>query len=69
MIPVTPSISLDDSEFEERFIRAPGPGGQKVNKTESAVRITHLSSGIAVQCQSDRSQHKNRATAWAIAAA
>lgn len=39
MIPVTPSISLQDSEFEERFIRAPGPGGQKVNKTESAVQL------------------------------
>ena len=39
MIPVTPSISLDDSEFEERFIRAPGPGGQNVNKTESAVQL------------------------------
>jgi ribosome-associated protein len=39
MIPVTPSISLADSEIEERFIRAPGPGGQKVNKTESAVQL------------------------------
>ena len=39
MIPVTPSISLDDREIEERFIRAPGPGGQKVNKTQSAVQL------------------------------
>ena len=39
MIPVTPSISLADSEFEERFVRSPGPGGQKVDKTESAVQL------------------------------
>ena len=39
MIPVTPSISIDEHEIEERFIRAPGSGGQKVNKTESAVQL------------------------------
>lgn len=39
MIPVTPTISLDENEIEERFIRSPGPGGQKVNKTESAVQL------------------------------